>query len=242
MRGNLVATDNGRIITAARGTGTGTLQGTLTATPVNGVATFANLSYNVAETITLNFTASGLTNVISANVVVSPASADRLVFSTQPGGVSRVNSPLGTQPVVESQDQFGNASTVGLPANLNVSIALTAGSGSLLGTTTLDIGTAAGNGLAAYSNLECSTVGTNKQLTATAGGLANAVSSAFNIGGLITATGGAAISADTVGGTYTALTGPAYFEAVSGDVGAGTIISQSACWFRFDTGGARQRC
>jgi len=33
------------------------LQGTLTATTVNGIATFANLSYNLAETITLNFTA-----------------------------------------------------------------------------------------------------------------------------------------------------------------------------------------
>src|SRR5439155_17394215 len=98
--GNLVATDNGRVITAARGTGTGTLQGTLTATTVNGIATFANLSYNVAETITLNFTAAGLTGATSSNIVVGPAAADRLVFSLQPGGVSRTGSPLATQPVV----------------------------------------------------------------------------------------------------------------------------------------------
>ena len=55
--GNLITTDNGRVITAARSAGTGTLQGTLTATTVNGIATFANLSHNVATTITLNFTA-----------------------------------------------------------------------------------------------------------------------------------------------------------------------------------------
>src|SRR5205823_13060993 len=66
--GNLVATDNGRVITVARGAGTGTLQGTLTASTVNGVATFTSVSYNVAETITLNFTATGLTNAISGNV------------------------------------------------------------------------------------------------------------------------------------------------------------------------------
>src|SRR4030095_7634988 len=65
--GNLVATDNGRVITVARSTGTAALQGTLTATTVNGIATFANLSYNLAETITLNFRATGVTNVISVN-------------------------------------------------------------------------------------------------------------------------------------------------------------------------------
>src|SRR5206468_1618284 len=76
--GNLVATDNGRVITVARGTGTGTLQGTLTATTVNGMATFANLSYNLAETITLNFTATGLTNVTSANVMVGTGPFSKL--------------------------------------------------------------------------------------------------------------------------------------------------------------------
>src|SRR5206468_11124221 len=84
--GNLVSTDNGRVLTAARSAGTGTLQGTLTATTVNGVATFANLSHNVATTITINFTASGLTSATSSNVVVSPADATQLAFTTQPDG------------------------------------------------------------------------------------------------------------------------------------------------------------
>ncbi len=44
--------DNATVVTAARGTGTATLQGTLTATAANGLATFSNLSYNKAETIT----------------------------------------------------------------------------------------------------------------------------------------------------------------------------------------------
>src|SRR5207247_7010447 len=70
--GNLIATDNGRVITVARSAGTGTLQGTVTATTVNGIATCANLSHNVATTITLNFTASGLTSATSGNIVVGP--------------------------------------------------------------------------------------------------------------------------------------------------------------------------
>src|SRR5262249_22031078 len=156
----------GRIIAAARGTGTSTLQGTLTTTTINGVATFTDLAYNVAETITLNFSTAGLTNATSRNVVVSAAAADRLVFLTQPGGVSPPGSPLAAQPVLKSRDPFGNNSTVGLPANLTASVSLTSGSGSLLGTTSLDIGSAAGNGTVTFTNVQCSDAGTNKQLTA----------------------------------------------------------------------------
>src|SRR6516164_5886226 len=48
--GNLLNT-NGLVVTAARGAGSGTLQGSLTATSFNGLATFGNLSHNVANTI-----------------------------------------------------------------------------------------------------------------------------------------------------------------------------------------------
>ncbi|TAK93698.1 MAG: Ig-like domain repeat protein [Verrucomicrobia bacterium] len=233
--GNLVTNDTGRVITAARAAGTGALQGTLTATTVNGVATFADLSYNVAEALTLNFTTTGLTNTTSGNVAVSPALADHLTFTTQPGGVSRAGSALATQPVIRSQDQFGNNSVAGLPSSLPVTFALTSGSGSLLGTTSFDLGTAAGNGLVTCTNLQCSSAGTNKQLTASAAGLTSAVSGAFNIGGVEAATGGSAISADTVGGAYTTLSGPIYYEAASADAGAGTIILNPPTGFIFDT-------
>jgi hypothetical protein len=76
--GNLRTNDNSTVVTAARSAGTGTLQGALSATAVNGVATFANLSHNVANTINLNFSSSGLTNRTSANVVVSPAAFTQL--------------------------------------------------------------------------------------------------------------------------------------------------------------------
>ena len=58
---------------------------------------------------------------------------------------------------------------------------LTTGTGPLLGTTSLDIGTAAGNAVASFTNLEIDSAGTNKQLTATATGFTNAVSTAFTI-------------------------------------------------------------
>src|SRR5439155_20460689 len=127
------------------------------------------------------------------NIVVSPASATRLALTTQPGGLSRTASPLATQPVVKSQDPFGNNSSLGLPASLLVSLNLTAGSGSLLGTTNLDIGASAGNGTVAFTNIQCSDAGTNKQITASATGLSNAISATFLVGGVERASGGSAI-------------------------------------------------
>src|SRR4030095_5998764 len=55
------------------------------------------------------------------------------------------------------------------------------------------------------------------------------------------ATGGGAISADTVGGTWTALSGPTYTENASGNVGTGTIILKTPSDFIFDVGGTAPR-
>src|SRR6185369_7547110 len=226
----------GRVITVARSAGTGALQGTLTATTVNGVASFANLSHNVANTIALSFTANGLTSATSANIVVGPATASQLVLTTQPSG-TRTGSPLATQPAIKAQDAYGNTSNVGLPANLNVSLALTSGSGSLLGTSSLDIGSAAGNGTAIFTTVECSDAGTNKQITSSAAGFTNTLSAVFTLDGVERATGGQAIPSNTAGGAYTTLTGPVYYEYVMGDVGTGTIILNAPTGFVFDTGG-----
>jgi uncharacterized repeat protein (TIGR01451 family) len=165
--------DNGTLVTATVGTHStaslSTLVGTLSTASLDGLAAFPNLSYNVAETITLKFTNVSLTSVTSAPVTVNPAAADRLAFSQQPAsGV--VGSNLATQPIVVSRDPYGNNSAVGLPLNLNLSLSLNQGTGPLLGTTNLDIGTSGGNGLAAFSNVRVDTTGTNKQLTASAVG------------------------------------------------------------------------
>src|SRR6185369_6242754 len=63
--GHLLTADNSTVVTAARSAGSGTLQGTLTATASNGLATFTNLAHNVATNITINFTSGSLTNETS---------------------------------------------------------------------------------------------------------------------------------------------------------------------------------
>jgi len=52
-----------------------------------------------------------------------------------------------------------------------------------------------------------------------------------------TATGGAAISADTVGESYTTITGPVVTENGADQIGNGTIILNAPTGFEFDTGG-----
>ena len=60
---------------------------------------------------------------------------------------------------------------------------------------------------------------------------------AFAAAAVTAATGGSAISADTAGGSYTALTGPVISEGVTADIGIGTIILNVPSGFIFDTGG-----
>src|SRR5438445_450248 len=144
------------------------------------VASYTNLSHNVTGDITIQFTATNLVSVTSSPITVGPGPANRLVFTTQPGSAS-AGYPFGIQPVVKSQDQFGNNSTAGLPASRSVTLTLTAGTGPLLGTATLDIGTSAGNGTATFTNLEIDAVGTGKQLTASASSMTNAVSASFGV-------------------------------------------------------------
>ena len=66
-----------------------------------------------------------------------------MVFTTLPGGAV-AGSVFGVQPVIRTQDTFNNNSTVGLGANRTVTLTLTSGTGTLQGTVTLDLGTAAG--------------------------------------------------------------------------------------------------
>ena len=233
--GNVMTSDNSTIVHVARGTGTAALQGTVDVTVVSGVATFTDLSYNVAETITLVFSSGVLTNATSDSIVVAPAVADRLAFTTQPAG-GYANNAFLTQPVVVTRDQFGNNSTVGLTANQSLTVALTSGSGSLIGTTTVDIGTSAGNGVATFTDLAITAAGAGKVITASSGSLTNAVSAAFTVGGVDPAI--ANISADTAVSGFTAITGPTYYEAQSGDVGVGTITLTAPAGYEFDTGGA----
>lgn len=111
-----------------------------------------------------------------------PGTVVKLAFTTEPGGAV-YGSLLGPQPVVRTQDQFGNNSTSGLIATEMVSLSLT-GTGVLQGTTSLNIGTGGSTpGTVTFTDLKVGDVGAigTKGLTASAGTLTNAVSNNFEI-------------------------------------------------------------
>ncbi len=170
--GNRLTGDNSTVVTAARLAGNGTLQGSVTATAQKGIATFANLSHNVANTITIRFTSGSLNSDTSTSILVNAASAARLVFLQQPTGA--VAGATIVPPVtVKLQDAFGNDVT---RSGTAVTIALTSGTGTLSGTLTRTTTT----GIATFNDLSVNLAGA-KVLTASSGSLTAAVSGTFTI-------------------------------------------------------------
>jgi len=95
-------------ITATRNAGSGTLQGTTTINAVNGVATFTNLSHNVATTITIDFTSGTLTKATSNNIVVE-ANVPAALVITSPAAPLIVTRNLTSGDItVTLRDAFGN--------------------------------------------------------------------------------------------------------------------------------------
>ncbi len=178
------AADNVTVVTAAVATHStaslSNLVGTLSTVSLNGLITFTNLSYNIAETITVQYSSPSIQSSTNPPIQVLPAPASQLFIAQQPAsGV--VGSNLAVQPIVVTRDPYGNNSSAGLPLNLNLSLNLNQGSGPLLGTTNFDIGASAGNGLVTFTDLRIDAAGTNKQLTATAAGMVSTASQTFTV-------------------------------------------------------------
>ena len=162
--GNLETSDNSTEVTAASlPLGSGPLQGITTVTASGGVATFTNLADDTAETISLQFTSSPvLTSANSSNIVVSPAAATQLIIQTEPSPSATAGVAFSTQPVVDVEDQFGNVETG--DNTTQVTVALSLGSGPLLGTATVTVS----GGVATFTNLSDDTAETiSLQFTST---------------------------------------------------------------------------
>jgi hypothetical protein len=151
--GTPLATGN-HIYRPATGGGTATVAGVATSADGSNGSNFGNLTEVVGN-------------------------AAQLAITTQPAGAT-AGAAFTTQPAVRTQDQFGNNSTNGLAATVNVTMTLTSGTGTLQGTTVTNIGTAGGKGIVTYTDLRIDAAG-NKQLTASDGALSSTVSSVFTV-------------------------------------------------------------
>ncbi|MFN2420511.1 MAG: beta strand repeat-containing protein, partial [Gemmatimonadota bacterium] len=154
-----------------------TLSGTTTVAAVSGVATFSNLSIDIAGTgYTLVASASGLVSATSDPFTITAAGAARLAFDQQP--TNTLAGAAITPPVtVRALDSSGNLNS-SFSGTVTIAIGTNPAGGTLSGTTTV---TAIG-GIATFSNLRIDRAGSGYTLVATAVGLASATSAPFTIG------------------------------------------------------------
>lgn len=164
--GAIVTNFTGAIAVALGSNSGGTaLGGTLTATAVNGVATFSNVVLTkAASAYTLVATAGSLASATSHAFGISPAAPSAIVVSGGNNQTGPLSELLGTPLSVLVHDAYGNP----VPG-VNVAWAAVSGSGSLANATTLtDASGIATDGWTLGSVAGLQTV------TATAAGLANA--------------------------------------------------------------------
>jgi hypothetical protein len=107
--GNVEAGDSTTQVTAMLASGAGPLRGLTSVTLTNGVARFNGLFDNKAETITLDFGGGPLLSLATGPIVVSPASAAKLVVTTPPPASLAAGRPFGM--VVTAEDAYGNVAT-----------------------------------------------------------------------------------------------------------------------------------
>jgi subtilase family serine protease len=179
--GNPITGSNATVaLTLSGGTTGATLSGVTATNASSGVATFTGLSVNkVGTAYVLNATSSGLTGIASGTFNITPGTAAKLVFTTQPPTSTQSNKSFAAAVSVE--DAAGNivtsnTSTVTLSLINNITGAtLTGGSA------------AAASGVATFS-LSVNNAGIGYQLRAADGSLTVATSNAFNVTSGIPAT------------------------------------------------------
>jgi len=178
--GTFIPDFNGPVVlTIKPGTGSpgAVLSGTTTVAALNGVATFTDLSIDKKGTgFVLQASVGGIVLGESAPFNVSPR-AEKLVFTTQPGAATD-DWPFEIQPVVTVQDADGETATL-YTGSITVDIKPETGAtGAVLtGTRTIT----APQGVATFTDLGISELGSGYVLTATASGLISGDSTPFDV-------------------------------------------------------------
>ena len=203
------------------------LQGTLTRTATQGVATFTGLELDTVGSGYLLDVSGGGQDVKTSAFNVTPATATRMVLSSQPPGNMTAGSALGL--TVSFEDSFGNLATT-FQGSVNVALASTPSGGKLSGATAP---TNAVQGAATFSGLALNTVGnytlqvssgdlndTSDPLNVTPGLTAQLAASTTPAGTVIAGSGfGLTVSAEDALGNPTSLTGSVTVALVTGPAG-----------------------
>jgi hypothetical protein len=168
---------SGVAVTAALGSGTGTLGGTLTRSTDNtGAAAFTDLAITgAAGGYTVRFTAPGYVQVTSATITVGAAAAGITITTNPPTSAltGEVFDPV-VQPVVQVKDAGGQP-----VAGVDVAASVASGGGTLEGTTTA---TSDATGLARFGDLGIT--GTGAQTLQFTTGASSVTSAPINLSAL----------------------------------------------------------
>jgi hypothetical protein len=166
------------VITNVSGTANSKLGGTNTVNAVNGIATFKDLSIDLAgHNYMLTAISGDIKSAVSNTFEVTPGAPVMLIFSIEPVGAGATNF-FSTSPAVAILDANRN---VVVDSSAEVTLNITPGTGTegavLNGVTTVK----AKNGIASFSYLSISLLGSRYTLTATSPGLKSTESKEFYI-------------------------------------------------------------
>ena len=177
--GNTNSTFSGNVTVAiGHNPSGGKLGGTVTVAAFGGLATFSTLSIDKAGTgYSLTAAATGLTGTTSAPFDITAGSATQLLVTVQPHNAT---AGVAISPAVQvsALDGAGNPATGFIG---NVTVAITANTGTAGATLSGMRTVAATAGVAVFSTLSIDLAGSGYTLTASASGLTSAVSGSFNI-------------------------------------------------------------
>jgi hypothetical protein len=239
--GNTVTTSSVSI-TLAITSGTGTAGAALACTtnPVaaaSGVATFAGCNINlVGSGYTLTATSGALTAGLSTAIAITPGTATKLIFTTQPSSTATGGTAFAQQPVVTVEDAAGNTVTTGTNSNASIALAINTGTGTLTCTANTVAATA---GVSTFANCSLN-LATSYTLKATATGLTTATSTTIVVsvgpatklaftaqpsntvaGGTITPS--VTISVEDAGGNVVTSSTASIIMAIGNNAGGGTL-------------------
>jgi hypothetical protein len=173
-----VGISSGSGTSGSGGAGIASLSGATTVAATAGVASFATLSIDQSGTgYALLAASTGLTGATSVSFDVTAGPASKLQVSVQPGSTG-AGAPITPAVQVRALDALGNLATA---FTGNVTMAITAGTGTAGASLSGAIMSAAAGGVATFGNLSIDKAGAGYTLTATASGLSDATTAPFDV-------------------------------------------------------------
>ncbi len=174
--GNVVPSFTSSVTVALDNNPSGTtLGGTLTVTAAKGVASFSGLTLDLVDTgYTLKATTSAFAAVQTGAFSVVPATASKLVITSQPPATTTAGSAFGLAVTLE--DKFGNVAT-SYSGSVTVALSSNPDKSTLGGTLTATVT----SGVATFSGLTLNKVGTGYTLSLKSGTLPVVTTSAITV-------------------------------------------------------------